>query len=286
MRNFNEHEVFFFETIARWKKWMDRHQHLPLAMARLGCSSLFVGGWAGQKVHMERAVGQEFASALLAVLFPTRGSECSTLVSEREASYRKYLTADLEGADTDSKKDQLTFGLFSVFSNSPDLMAELQLYAKSARGDVEIGVDQVKGVSSFPFVSGFGGRLYEMFYHRFYFAPIHQQLVESFFSKYDTCARKTDFAELDEVRTGQYSSAESRRIRAVRPTSKQIREAGNRRKSDARALRTRAHAEVPKARDLRKRPLESGHAVLESLEGKRRGRVHSAPTPAMSSVEN
>ena len=72
----------------------------------------------------------------------------------------------------------------------------------------------------------------------------------------------------------------------VQPTSIQIREAGNRRKSDARAVRTRAHIEVPKAHDLRKRPLENGHAVLQSLEGKRRGRMHSASTPAISSVEN
>lgn len=156
----------------------------------IGVLVAFCVGMGWTESAYRGSVGQEFGSVLLAVLFPTKGSECATLVSEHEVSYRKCLTADLEGVDTDSKKQQLTF---------PALMAELQHYARSARGDVEIGVDQVKGVKSFAFVSGFGGQLYEMFCHRFYFAPIHQQLVEPFFSKYDTCARKTHFPELDEV---------------------------------------------------------------------------------------
>ena len=42
-------------------------------------------------------------------------------------------------------------------------MAELELYANSAKGDVDLGV---KGVSNFPFVSVFGGQLYELFCHR------------------------------------------------------------------------------------------------------------------------
>lgn len=164
-------------------------------------------------------------------------------------------------------------------------MAELELYAKSAKGDVELGV---RGVSHFPLVSGFGGQLYELFCHRFFFAPIHQQLVESFFTKYDTCARKTDFSELDEVRTRQYSSAESRKICATDPTSKQIREAGKGRQSEARVVRLKASTEVPKARDLRKRPLLNGPEVVQSLAGKKRGRGQFAPeAPAgNSSVEN
>ena len=120
-------------------------------------------------------------------------------------------------------------------------MAELVLYAKSAMGDVELGMDQAQGVSNFDCVSGFGGRLYDLFCHPFFFVPIHQQLVESFLSKYDTCARKTDFSELDEVRTAQYSSLESSTFTAVAPTPKQIREAGFRAQSDARVARTRAY---------------------------------------------
>ena len=130
---------------------------------------------------MERAVGQKFARAFLSVLYPHGRSECATsAVSEREASCRRILE-DLEGADTDRKKDQLTFGLYSVFGKSPALMAELVLYAKSAKGDVELGVDQAQGVSNVSCVSGFGGQLYDLFCHRFFFVPIHQQLVESFF---------------------------------------------------------------------------------------------------------
>ena len=52
----------------------------------------------------DRAVGQEFASAFLSVLYPHVRSECATsAVSEREASYRRILEEDLEGADTDRK---------------------------------------------------------------------------------------------------------------------------------------------------------------------------------------
>ena len=231
---------------------------------------------------MGRALGQEFASAFLSVLYPHGRSECETsAVSEREASYRRILEEDLEGADTDRKEDQLTFGLYSVFGKSPALMAELVLYAKSAKGDVELrSVDEAQGASNFPCVSGFGGQLYDLFCHRFFFVPIHQQLVESFFSKYDTCARKTDFSELDEVRTAQYSSSESRTFTAVAPTPKQIREAGFRAQRDARAARTRAYNGAPKARDLRKRPLESGEAYMLTLEGKKRGRTHAPAAPA------
>ena len=206
---------------------------------------------------MERAVGQEFAIAFLSVLYPHGRSECETsAVSEREVSYIRILEEDLEGADTDRMKDQLTFGLYSEFGKSPALMVDLVLYAKSAKGDVELGVDQAQGVSKFPCVSGFGGQLYGLFCHRFFFVPIHQLLVESFLFKYDTCARKTDFSELDEVRTAQYSSLEPRTFTAVAPTPKQVREAGFRAQSDARAARIRAYNGAPKARDLRKRPSE------------------------------
>ena len=112
MRNFSEDEGFFREALRIWNKWMARHQRLPFAMARLGCSSFVVGAWAGRAVPLERAVGQEFASALLAALYPSRLEPAMFVVSEREASYREMLAVDLEGADTGSKKDQLTLGLF------------------------------------------------------------------------------------------------------------------------------------------------------------------------------
>ena len=203
-------------------------------------------------------------------------------MSEREASYRKILEADLDGANTDSEKDRLTLGLASMFDNSPELMSELERYAESAKGDVELGVDEARGQSNFPLVSGFGGLLYKEFCDRFFMAPVHQQLVESVFSKYDSCARKTDFSELDEVRTGQHKSLDSRKIVKVSVTPTEIRKAGLKRQNDARAARTRAISAVPKARDLRKRPLE-GQDALQALIAKKRGR---RPTPASTrSVE-
>ena len=85
----------------------------------------------------------------------------------------------------------------------------------------------------------------------------------------------------------RYSSSESRTFIAVAPTPKQIREAGFRAQSDARAARTRAYNGAPKARDLRKRPLESGEAYMLTLEGKKRGRTHAPAAPADNlSVEN
>ena len=228
---------------------------------------------------MERAGGQKFARAFLSVLYPHgTGRNARRLQCRNE---RRSIAESLRKISKEpTQKDQLTFGLYSVFGKSPALMAELVLYAKSAKGDVELGVDQAQGVSNFPCVSGFGGQLYDLFCLRFFFVTIHQQLVESFFSKYDTCTRKIDVSELDEVRTAQYSSLESKTISAVAPTPKQIREAGSRAQSDARAARTRAYNGAPKARDLRKRPLERGEADMLTLEGKKRGRTHVPAAPA------
>lgn len=77
--------------------------------------------------------------------------------------------------------------------------------------------------------------------------------MESFFSKYDTCTRKHDSKELDLVRTGQFRSAESVEIRSLNATSKEIREAGKRGSSDARALREASYADAPYARNHRRR---------------------------------
>ena len=139
-------------------------------------------------------------------------------------------------------------------------MAELVLYAKSAKGDVELGVDQAQGVPNFPCVSGFGVSCTTCYATASFLYPSTSSWWSLFFSKYDTCARKTDFSELDEVRTAQYSSLESRTFIAVAPKPKQIREAGFRAQSDVRAARTSAYNGAPKARDLWQRPLESGEA--------------------------
>lgn len=135
MSNFNADEGFFFATAGRWNKWMERVQHLPLSMARLGCSSYFVGKWVGGGSAMERAVGQELASAFLAVAWP--GPERESCRSEREASISKTLQAHFEGADTDEEKDALTFGVFYLFKTTPALMIELEDYATSANGQLD-----------------------------------------------------------------------------------------------------------------------------------------------------
>lgn len=63
MGNFVKLKGFFVVTIGMWKKWMDRHQYLPLSMDRLACRSFYVGKWAGADEIVERAVyaeGQEY----------------------------------------------------------------------------------------------------------------------------------------------------------------------------------------------------------------------------------
>lgn len=91
-----------------------------------------MGKWAGGASSLERAAGQEFASAFLAVVWPRE--ERKTSVSEREASYRKILEADLDEANTDSEKDRLTLGLFSMFDNSQELIQSWSATRNPRRG--------------------------------------------------------------------------------------------------------------------------------------------------------
>ena len=157
----------------------------------------------------------------LEVLF---GSDSASPVMEREASYRKDHTADQEGAETNRKKDYLTLGLFLLCLTTLSIQwFEFKVYVKSARGDMEIGVRQAKGVSCQAFHCFRGVRrsaVRDVFCHRSYFAPIPQRPAESsFLSKCDKCARKTIFSELDEVGPEQDISARSRRMSAVNPTT-------------------------------------------------------------------
>ncbi|CAN0555708.1 unnamed protein product, partial [Ectocarpus sp. 12 AP-2014] len=66
-------------------------------------------------------------------------------------------------------------------------------------------------------------KLYEWACHAVFFAPIHQQLVESVFSKYDLCTQKHDSRELDIVRVGQFSSSGSRRVERSDASNQEIR---------------------------------------------------------------
>lgn len=106
--------------------------------------------------------------------------------------------------------------------------------------------------------------------HRFYFAPYTSRWSSLFFSMFDSCARSTDFSELDVVRTGQNRSAESRKKIKSGVTGKQIRSAGKRVLEGAREGRARSYAEAPAARHQRKRVLEDAGEVLEGLESMKR----------------
>ena len=68
--NFTEDRGCFSNVRDRWTKWMGRHQELPLSMARLGCSSFYVGEGLKVEKPLEQAVGQEFAMAFLKVVWP------------------------------------------------------------------------------------------------------------------------------------------------------------------------------------------------------------------------
>lgn len=134
MQNF-EHEEggFFWEMSERWEKWADMHQHLPLSMARLACSSFYEGKWAGAEEAFEHAVGQEFAWALLVVLWPGLYESSEWASWEEEHSFVEIMKDDLSDADTTTDKDELTFGLFSKLNESAEFRKEVEEYAASAR---------------------------------------------------------------------------------------------------------------------------------------------------------
>lgn len=193
----------------------------------------------------------------MCVLFPDKYA-CPPRTT-LEQTLRDVLVEDLLEAATAKEKDRLTLGLFSKVSSENEFRAELEEYAESAFGEREIAdcgdfdeENPAPSTSSFRQIWEFP-LVYEWACHLIYFVPIHQQLVESFFSKYDTCTRKHDSKELDLVRTGQYRSAESVEIRRLDATSKEIRDAGKRGISDAKALREASYADEPCERSHRKR---------------------------------
>lgn len=98
------------------------------------------------------------------------------------------------------------------------------------------------------------GSLYEMACQRCYFVPIHHQLVESFYSKFDTCAKKTDTAVIDSAGCCQFRLDESGHFRQIGATGEEIH-----------GTRTRATSSARATHSPRKRVLgpEGGAAVLE-----------------------
>ncbi|CAN0029914.1 unnamed protein product [Ectocarpus sp. 4 AP-2014] len=254
----NEEGGFFREMGQRWSKWMDMHQHLPYSMARLACSSFHEGKWAGSEKAFEHAVGQEFARAFLLVLWPDLYESAEWVGWEEEYQFLEILRDDLSAATTDEEKDELTFGVFSKLNESAEFRQEVEKYAASAHEKKEVvsDVDDVENPT--PRVSGFdltwcSPLLYKWAWHAIFFAPIHQQLVESVFSTYDTCTQKHDSREIDIVRLGQFRSRQSRRVERMHATNKEIREAGDKALAVARALKKAASNAIPNERQLRKR---------------------------------
>lgn len=214
---------------------------------------------------MEHAVGQAFARAFLSVVWPDENGQAPR--GWREELYRKQLGKDLAGVTTSRRKDELTFGLFSLFDGDLVLRGALKRFAESAYEDQMTVANAPRGTSNFSPLWAFGS-LYEVVCHRFYFVPIHQQLVESFFSKFDTCVRKTDRQVMDPVRVGQFRSSESRHMQKSGATGAEIRDAGKRALAGASLAIAESYAQVPAARAQRKRVLdeEGGAAVVEELK--------------------
>ncbi|CAB1100448.1 unnamed protein product [Ectocarpus sp. CCAP 1310/34] len=235
-------QFFIAEFKKRWIKSMQRHQELPLSMARIGCPSFYartgiMGGGA-----VEQAVGPEFARAFPHVAWP--GLYEGEPRTERERQYRTQLAKDLGGTTEARRKDELTLGLFSCIDGDLSVRSELEQYANSGWGDKEIDESAPKGTSALARLFDLP-LLYRLVCHRFYFVPIHQQLIEAFFSKYDSCAKKTDMAEMDVVRVGGWKSAESRDIVCVDAIDDQIRGAGKKVLKEATEAKAISHARKP-----------------------------------------
>ncbi|CBJ28869.1 expressed unknown protein [Ectocarpus siliculosus] len=277
MTNFSEDKGFFAEFKQRWIKWMERHQQLPLSMARIGCPSFFARTGIMGEGAVEQAVGPEFARAFLHVAWSALyEGEPRT---EREREYRTQLVKDLGGTTDARRKDELTFGLFSRIDSDRSVRNELEQYANSGWGDKEVDQGAPKGTSALARLFDFP-LLYKLVCHRFYFVPIHQQLIEAFFSKFDSCAQKTDMAEMDIVRVGGWKSAESRDIVCADATGEKIRAAGKKVLEKAREAKAVSHARKPAENLSRKRVLEPEAAddllVTLEKEGNRRPRVTAA----------
>lgn len=277
MQNFEEGEGgFFTETMARFSKWADMHHHLPYSIATLACSSFYEGKWVGSETAFEHAVGQEFARALLLALWPETYENTEWQGWEEENDFLEILNEDLEEATTSRRKDELTLGLYSKLSESPEFLKEVEQYAASAHEKKEVVSDDGDAENPAPRESAFRliwtfPLLFEWACTTIYFAPIHQQLVESVFSKYDTCTKLCDSREIDIVRLGQYSSKQSRKIVREDAEPKEIREAGDKVIAAARSLRKTASEATPNERQLRKREHDSNAFFLAVNEAAKQG---------------
>ncbi|CAB1117698.1 unnamed protein product [Ectocarpus sp. CCAP 1310/34] len=131
--------------------------------------------------------------------------------------------------------------------------------------------------------------LYEWARHAILFAPIHQQLVKSVCSTYDTCTQKHDSREIGIVRLGQFRSSQSRRVQRLHATNKEIREAGDKVIAVARELKKSAAQAIPNDWQLRKRVLDTKQFLRDQSEKSKHGSnwvVRSVLKEEMSSEES
>ena len=186
---------------------------------------------------------------------------------EEANNFFEILVGDLSEATTATEKDELTFGVFSKLNEDAAFRKEVEDYAASAHEKIEVPSANTDVENPAPRESGFQmiwhfPLLYEWACHAIFFALIHQQLVESVFSKYDTCTRKHDSRELDLVRLGQFRSAQSRKVERSDATNEEIRTAGNKAIEVAKAARRAAAIAVPNERQIRKR----SHDAIKYLQ--------------------
>ncbi|CAB1102844.1 unnamed protein product [Ectocarpus sp. CCAP 1310/34] len=170
--NCSEDKGFFALFKKRWIKWMERHQQLPLSMARIGCPSFYARTGIMAEGAVEQAVGPKFARAFLHVAWP--GLYDGEPRTEREREFRTQLVK-YSGEITEARrKDELTFGLFSCIDSDLSVRNELEQYANSGWSDKEVDQGAPKGTSALACLFDYP-LLYKLVCHRFYFVPIHQQ---------------------------------------------------------------------------------------------------------------
>lgn len=119
MGDFRAENGVFAVTAAKWGKGAGRHQHLPLSMARIACSSFHRVKWVGADKAYGHAIGQEFAKALLAVLCPEEYVEAYQ--SELEEEFDETLVrGPCRCGQSEKKKNELTFGMYSKLNKDGD----------------------------------------------------------------------------------------------------------------------------------------------------------------------
>ena len=91
-------------------------------------------------------MGPEYARAFLHVGWPERYE--GEPLSEREREFRVQLRKDMGGITDPRRKDELTFGLYSIVEKDAEMRCELEGYAESGWGDKEVNEGAEKGTTA------------------------------------------------------------------------------------------------------------------------------------------